>query len=67
MATILVFKAEERAPDGGASLRTRRHPQAAEIIIFPGVRYERTVGPEASTRAARQADATHRDRLELIE
>lgn len=68
MATILVFRSEGRAADGDSSFRSGLGVRPlAEIIIFPGVRYERATDREASISPARQAAATERDRLELIE
>ena len=58
MATILAFSAAKSSrPVAAASTRA-----GAEIVIFPGVRYERT--PEAATPAAK-AVARERDRLSI--
>ena len=43
MASILTFRKRDR-PKGAAA----RDSTPAKIIIFPGVRYERTSGAEAS-------------------
>jgi len=66
MATILVFKTEERPPGGEtrapAEIGDR---QGAKIVIFPGVRYERAA--EAAVTAVPPRRETPRDRLEIIE
>ena len=61
MATILEFRASTEQPKPARSRRKRR---SAEIVIFPGVRYERwSVQPEASAPAA----GTPRDMLALVD
>jgi hypothetical protein len=66
MATILVFKTMARAVDC-APIGNRR---SAEIVIFPGVRYERH--DHNDQKVAAIAGGSHtasraRDRLELID
>lgn len=58
MATILKFAAAERLADPTTPRRLRAR-QSAEIVIFPGVRYEYWQEPEATA-----APAIERDRLE---
>lgn len=62
MATILDFP-EMQAPPRRRSARRGR--SSAEIILFPGVRYERW-GDEPAEHEARRP-AVVRDRLQLIE
>jgi hypothetical protein len=62
MAQILSFRTPEyRSSDAGA----RRAGISAEVILFPGVRYERWGDVDTST-ASRDHDAS-RDVLELAE
>jgi hypothetical protein len=63
MATILVFKTDIRTADG-ARIADRR---SAEIIIFPGVRYERPVQGEPTTACRATTASRARDRLELVD
>lgn len=68
MAKILNFRsAEFRAGEG----TSRRDGDSAEVILFPGIRYERwsETGLGAPTAAAATQDAcrTSRDVLELAE
>jgi hypothetical protein len=66
MATILVFKTEERAAAGKPAADTgdtKRRP-TAQILIFPGVRYERALGP---TKGAEAPVLRQRDRLQIVE
>jgi hypothetical protein len=68
MATILVFKAEGRLADNEPGPSAQSHgPRTAEIVIFPGVRYERAVGNEAPSSSSAQPNGRSRDRLDLIE
>lgn len=60
MATILEFRASEEKPTQRPAKRKRR---SAEIVIFPGVRYERwddatpaVAAPGASRDASKTAD-----------
>ena len=63
MAQILSFRTPEfRASDAGV----RRAGISAEVILFPGVRYERWGDDEASTANADRG-AGRRDVLELAE
>ena len=66
MAKVIKFnRADERTGPAPAADTPRRERRAsAEIIIFPGVRYERWEEP-AEARAGRRAKK--RDRLELAE
>lgn len=50
MATILKFAAPERPAD--PTPRRLRARQSAEIVIFPGVRYEYWQEPEATAAPA---------------
>lgn len=62
MATILEFRSEAEKSPAKAGRRRRR---SAEIVIFPGVRYER-YGDDAP--AARGSGAViERDTLKLVE
>ena len=45
MATILEFRALSQKPQ--RPIRRRRIRRSAEIVIFPGVRYERWSEPQA--------------------
>lgn len=61
MATILEFRCDgEKAP----VKLVRRKRRTAEIVIFPGVRYERYVAEEAETASAPRIE---RDRLKLVD
>lgn len=61
MATILEFRASrERTAKGGARLEQA----AGEIVIFPGVRYERATAQDAPRPAEPQIE---RDMLKLAE
>ena len=60
MATILEFRSDrERVPE------RRRVRRTGEIVIFPGVRYERHRGAAATVEAA--AGGVKRDLLQLVE
>jgi hypothetical protein len=64
MAQILSFRTPEYRSSGGAD------PSAgvsAEVIIFPGVRYERWDEAHAVTRASADERRTRRDVIELAE
>lgn len=64
MAQILSFRTPEyRTSEGPAP----RAGVAAEVIIFPGVRYERWEEAHAVTRASAEELRTSRDVLELAE
>jgi hypothetical protein len=62
MATILEFRAsyEELTPR-----RRRRKSRPAEIVIFPGIRYERWRDTEPTPDSKRSS--TPRDVLKLVE
>ena len=61
MATILEFRSEpEKAP---LKLTCRRR-RTAEIVIFPGVRYERAHGDQAGSSSASRIE---RDTLKLVD
>ena len=60
MATILEFPEMQVHP---RPRRVRRELPSAEIVIFPGVRYERS----ADEPKRREATRIERDRLQLIE
>ncbi len=60
MATILEFRASQKQP---VKIRRRRNRRSAEIVIFPGVRYERWI--EAPAKKANSAPVpVKRDRLQ---
>jgi hypothetical protein len=64
MATILEFRAQgARYPEFSDQ---RDRTRSAEVVIFPGVRYERDVEPEAAAKP-RGRRTRQRDRLELDE
>ena len=61
MATILEFRCDgEKIP----VKLVRRKRRSAEIVIFPGVRYERYVTEEAETAPAPRIE---RDTLKLVD
>ncbi len=61
MATILEFKIAPK-PTAASVLAAYGAGQSAEIVLFPGVRYERHVeGPEAKIRKSKR----RRDTLDL--
>lgn len=63
MATILEFRCDtERVP---VKATTRRRRRSAEIVIFPGVRYERIDDPPATS--ARSNRRIERDTLKLVD
>ncbi len=66
MATILDFPAIESAP---RARKARRGRSSAEIVLFPGTRYERwaddVIEPALERDARRRG--VERDRLQLIE
>lgn len=62
MATILAF----RASSDEATKAGRRKGRSAEIVIFPGVRYERWPEP-AAKKAEAQPKASSRDALKLVD
>lgn len=57
MATILDFRSQSRAERPPHAVTPGRQ---AEVVIFPGVRYERVDAPAKRPRRARS-----RDRLEI--
>ena len=64
MAQILSFRTPEfRSSEGNG----RRAGVSAEVILFPGVRYERWEEAHAATPAASEQRFTNRDVLELAE
>ena len=60
MATILSFKSSQR-PSVASILRAAG--MSAEIVLFPGVRYERWAEVPRDTKPAKRAK--RRDKLEL--
>ena len=61
-ATILEFRSDiEKVPAKG----TRRRRRSAEIVIFPGVRYERHDDSSAAKNGSGRT--VERDTLELLE
>ena len=62
MATILEFRNETERVPVKASRRRRR---SAEIVIFPGVRYERHEEPPRATPGSGRR--IERDTLKLVE
>ena len=68
MATILVFKTEGRLAESEASSAVESgRRRTAEIVIFPGVRYEPAAVHQRSAAPPAQQINRPRDRLELIE
>ena len=63
MATILEFRASPKQP---VKIRRRRNRRSAEIVIFPGVRYERWDEPQAQTATSAPAPVK-RDRLQIVD
>lgn len=68
MATILNFRSAEFRTGVGTS---RREGDSAEVILFPGIRYERWketgMGAPTAAAAAKDACRTSRDVLELAD
>lgn len=64
MADILAFPTPERK---SRSSRAAKGRPAAEIVIFPGVRYERWVETDEAAEAATQAAEAPHDRLMLAD
>jgi hypothetical protein len=60
-ATILEFRSTAEKAAG----KSRRRRKTAEIVIFPGVRYERW--SQAEAQQCRAVPAVERDRLELLD
>jgi hypothetical protein len=66
MATILDFPQGGTDPDGTRARAGRSHGDTAEIVLFPGVRYERWEEPPQPSKPRRRK-AVKRDRLDIIE
>jgi hypothetical protein len=65
MATILTFRTAEFRTSEGTG---QREGVSAEVILFPGIRYERWGDTEASaSRASANDERANRDVLELAE
>jgi hypothetical protein len=64
MAQILSFRTPEFRSSDSAGARAR---VSAQVIIFPGVRYERWEEAHAVTSASADERRTSRDVLELAE
>jgi hypothetical protein len=62
MATILEFRGNEKS-----AAKARRGRRSAQIVIFPGVRYERWDESAASQSGTSQSASVQRDRLELVD
>lgn len=62
MATILEFRSES---ERGQARAVRRRRRTAEIVIFPGVRYDRYVSD--AVNALEGASRVERDLLKLVE
>jgi len=62
MAEILQFRASR---ENASKHRGRKSPRSAEIVIFPGVRYERW--PTEPMQAERKTSAMVRDALKAAE
>lgn len=60
MATILEFRAQSREAPVGAARSTSR---TAEVVLFPGVRYERwgEAAPQPAPRKGRRRDTLEVD------
>lgn len=61
MAKILEFRV---LPDKAPQAAVRQHRRPAEIVIFPGVRYERW---DDAMTAGRSSKGITRDTLKLVE
>ena len=57
MATILKFRLSNRPQESSSSEQTHRQ-LAAEIVIFPGVRYERWKDEDGSIEVSHETDHT---------
>jgi len=55
MAQILSFRTPELRNDTAASA-SQQHGHSAEVILFPGVRYERWGKPDGSDKRAATRD-----------
>lgn len=64
MATILPFRTLSEKPSKARG-RSRRRRRSAEIVIFPGIRYERW--KDAPAPAQSQAATTSQELLQLVE
>ena len=64
MATILEFRA---SCEDGQAKRARQRKRSAEIVIFPGVRYERWATAEAKVKAEAKPAGPKRDVLKIVE
>ena len=62
MATILEFRA---SCEDGQAKRARQRKRSAEIVIFPGVRYERWAASQANADAL--PAGPKRDVLKIVE
>lgn len=62
MATILEFRASDERP---LRLRRRKSGASAEIVIFPGIRYERWRERDLATEARHSVPI--RDVLKLVD
>lgn len=62
MATILEFRSGMRAEPYSPEKHGRRHA-SAEIVFFPGVRYERSQGAPSQEKPKRRSKK--RDKIEL--
>lgn len=62
MAQILSFRTPEFRSGSNAS---RHEEQSAEVILFPGVRYERWA--ESGSASAHDDRRSHRDVIELAD
>jgi hypothetical protein len=62
MATILKFRASD---EDGAARSRRRRGRTGEVVIFPGVRYERW--RETEQKSEMSKPVTPRDVLKLVD
>lgn len=65
MATILKFAANQQVSTPEAW--EDRRPTSCEVVIFPGVRYERVVQPESEEPQRAVPTRRERDYLDLVD
>lgn len=63
MATILEFRSERSGLQARGTSRLYVAP--AEIVLFPGVRYEYQAAPEEAEAKTKRRSSRKRDKLEL--
>jgi hypothetical protein len=65
MATILKFAANQQVSTSEAC--ASRRPTTCEVVIFPGVRYERASEPECEEPQRAVRTRRERDYLDLVD